>query len=431
MKKTLFATLLTLIIAVTCAFGLAACKKDGEKFATSIKVGDNKLAEITVEGTEYDVEGELYKEYTLTAMKDGVQCDNVILFISAGANGTGTMSFEYTNLSKKVKISSNNGNLSGVTVVMAERTYPAGDVKNPVALTIGDATSFTVSGSAYYFYTVTVDEDGIYSLAVTGDVSIQYANALNGEGDGLLEDEISEAELTEGRATVTLKEGVNYIAVTAADFDATSVTGTIKVEYVGPVPEAKEYITVEGVTIDSLTSTGKVYFITAPVDYEPETNNLKFTAKVNGVVSTDVTIAFGNNQGNPVEGAYSKAAATITVSTASATAIANVTVEMEVVDVVEAEYDEITVGTAQTVEDGVTYIITLSAGDYSVATTGFDLTGAMGANVIVSPDVYEGEADASTALTVNTDGTFTVETAGEYYVTVYGDGSLTVSEVTA
>ena len=444
MKKTLLAIVLTLALAVSCVFGLAACKGDDKPAApTEVKVGKTTIGEVTTERASYDLVGTVGNYYTLTATVDDETCNDVYLAIGPQTQGYGRIEqFEYYEANLKVTVYGTK-TVSNVVLVLEK-------VDAPVAPTPAEYEEISLStsvvpvldGAECVTYKLVIAEEDTF--IITGDIflgnSEMWADIIIGKDldeNGVV-DMGTAVEIDTDYGTLDLEAGTYYVTVYAED----SFTISAVAKYAGTVSEGTP------VTVSNLGAT--------PVRYKLNGTAGKYytvEAKVDGAVSTDVFVKVANGeafQGNGTVAQFAYVAGETDVVTISsvkagegdeyATIEEVVLVLTEVAAPTPVVYPEVTVGTAKTVafeEDGwyVTYVVTLEAGNYTVSATGFDLTGDYGANIIISSLIADGQADTGVEgaeVEINsTDGTFTVATAGQYYVSVYEEGSFTISTATA
>lgn len=428
-RSTLLVVLLALVCLVCTAIGLTAC--DGGK-KTVIKVGDTKIG--TVKENVYDVEGEVGTKYVVTAKSGGVVCDGVdghpavlinvpnVPGYSQGSYGT----FEYTyGVGTTLKFTSET-EVKNVTVTLEEKTYPQGHILNPVEITLNGNVSYSV-GLDYVWYSITVTTAGSYEITFTGDdadsVAVVYGDAVNGEGDYLLEDYATKIFTFEANKPYFV--GVCSDKVDPASGNTVEISGTFTVAAYVPQstqPDHKGNLNVGtdisvlsvdsiGITVTVNVTEGKKYTVTALTGGEQCDSVHIYVHQLHQGYGKVVWTAEANDS--------------VTVKIKATPTVSNVTLKLEEEEV---SYPALTVGsnTVSDVDtnDGTVYTLTVTDdGDYSF--TGIP-DGDFGPNVIVGDAVNEGQVDEMQA---DASGNYALTAGTTYYVAIYADGVLEIAKV--
>lgn len=442
MKKSLFAVLLTLVCAAMCAFCLTACNKDDDKdkepaapAAIVVKVGETSINDVTNEPATYAIEAATNKTYTLTAKKDGGVCNDVYLFVGPGANGNGSVEFKYEGQnSYTVKVSAVNETVKGVSLVLAEKTYPVGAAQNPAALTVGTAANYSVGFDAY-FYKVTVDEGDSYELTVTGDdaakLVVKYGTELNGEGDGLIDEYSHEAALVDGKATVGLEAGDNYVMIysdkTDANGNVLTITGTLKLAEPAVASPVAGPALIEGTpaTIESLDGVGVVCAVTGTAG---KTYKVTATIDNNPAGAVHLAVSAGVQGDGELEFEYADGVKVTVVYTGSLANLGNVVLTLTEVTVTpppSENYTEITLGTEYSAE-GIYKLVVTTAGVYVIGGDIFVGDGTDFADIQIGTELEGDEMVGLIEIDFTTKETEELA-AGTYYVKAWTDDSFSIS----
>ena len=419
-KSTLLVVLLSFVCLVCAAIGFTACSDDkggnggngGKENIKTVKVGETNIGTVNSDGVVCNVEGEFSKEYVVTVKSGDTVCDTVLVNIpDVAAYATGSYgTFEFVNGKDYTIKFTSETEVKNVTVVMAEKTYPEGSLKNPIALTFNTDKTYSV-GFDHVWYSISVSETGEYQITFTGDntdkIAVVCGDTIDTDGyQFLLDPQYDGVTVFTLTADKTYYIGIASDALNEQTGAYATLTGTLKVVNYNPIPQPTTYslsveLAVGNVTINANeridlkvnTEAGKTYTITS-------SNNAVLFGKDNKAGS----ITFKGKDFVELENV-----ATITAT--SATKVEGVTFTLTV-----ADDSEITLGQAYTVEyvagtspqdpgsGPIEFTLKVTqAGNYTITFGGTEV-----ANAVVTIDGIDGDLTPDNATCELAEGTYTI-----------------------
>ncbi|MDE6597856.1 MAG: hypothetical protein K2K60_04375 [Clostridia bacterium] len=445
MKKTLLAIVLTLALAVSCAFGLAACKDDKP---VVVKEGKTSIGNVTTEATKYDLEGTVGNYYTLTATVNDEACMGVYLAVGPLAQGYGRIEqFEYYEENLTVTVYAAEETVSNVVLVLEKVDAPVAPAPATYEeIELSTTVTPELDGNGFVTYKLVIAKAGTYVVSgdinllgdLGPDIAIGTAIDENGEVTSVANEDgtaINPVEIDTETGSMILEAATYYVTVYAED----SFMIAIVPEYAGTISVGTP------VTIDTLLDkvtykingeTGKYYTLTATIGNGSEPCEeveiyLSFLTQGKGKLE-QFEYVVDDADGHTADVLVSfRSLKTETVGEGVNAQVVPVELENVVLKLVEVEapakveYPVLTLGQSTTATlpgeyDPAIYVVTITDGGVYV------LDGIDPFDFAIGTKIAEGQVDGIVWFSEEEGHTneVTLE-AGQYYVAVYTETAFT------